>query len=73
MLKGDSASRLPLIGENGNSDEFASTSLLHTSDDEVLLCFSAPGRKPNAPYKAITIQTEVALKLVAVRWLNYDK
>ena len=46
-----------LIGENGNSDEFASTALLHTSDDEVLLCFSAPGRKPNAPYKAITIQT----------------
>ena len=64
---------ISLIGENGNADEFASTSSLHTSKDEVWLCFSAPGRKPNAPYKAITIQTEVVLKLAAVRWQNYDK
>jgi hypothetical protein len=62
-----------LIGENGNADDFASTSLLHTSEDKVWLCFSAPGRKPNAPYKAITIQTEVVLQLAAVRWQNYDK
>ncbi len=62
-----------LIGENGNADEFASTSLLRTPEDQVWLCFSAPGRKRNAPYKAITIQTEALLELAAVRWQNYDK
>jgi hypothetical protein len=61
-----------LIGENGNEDEFASTSLLRASDDQIWLCFSAPGRKLNAPYKAITIQSEARLEVAAVRW-NYDK